>query len=114
MARPPPLGTPGAITVVEDCPGVCVARCRFGDHDHDHDGVTRRLWNLGTSRTRARNGWHKDIEDRQRSASRAGVLSPASVFVEAAEVYLTKIARSRSGLATRPGPSPARPACPES
>src|SRR3954452_6203484 len=93
MARPPlPLGTPGSITVVEDEPGVWVARCRF----RGHDGATRRLRKHGPSKTAARNALHQAIQERQRGrGSRAGELTPASRFRDAAALYLAKIERRR-------------------
>src|SRR6185312_4351366 len=92
MARPPlALGTPGSITINQEGPGVWVARCRF----RGHDGVTRRLRKHGASKSAARAELHKAIEERQRGTSRAGGLSPGATFAEAAELYLTKIARKR-------------------
>ncbi|GLZ49468.1 phage integrase [Actinomycetospora sp. NBRC 106375] len=92
MARPPlPLGTPGAITAKEESPGVWVARCRF----RDHDGVTRRLWKQGPSKTAARGALHQTIQDRQRGSGGGRTLTPASRFGEAAELYLAKIDRKR-------------------
>src|SRR3954465_9509284 len=92
MARPPlPLGTPGSIAVSEESPGLWVARCRF----RDHDGVTRRLRRQGTSRSAARSELHRAIEDRQRTSSRVGELTPASRFDEAAELFLAKTERKR-------------------
>ena len=92
MARPPlPLGTPGAITTKEESPGVWVARCRF----RDHDGVTRRLWKQGASKTAARGALHQTIQDRQRGSGGGSTLTPASRFGEAAELYLAKVDRKR-------------------
>ena len=92
MARPPlPLGTPGAITTKEESPGVWVARCRF----RDHDGVTRRLWKQGPSKTAARGALHQTIQDRQRGSGGGSVLTPASRFKDAAELYLAKVDRKR-------------------
>jgi hypothetical protein len=73
MARPPlPLGTPGAITTKEESPGVWVARCRF----RDHDGVTRRLWKQGPSKTAARAALHQTIQDRQRKSLQSVLVIP--------------------------------------
>ena len=92
MARPPlPLGTPGAITTREESPGVWVARCRF----RDHDGVTRRLWKQGSSKTAARGALHQTIQDRQRGSGGGSTLTPASRFKDAAELYLAKVDRKR-------------------
>ena len=92
MARPPlPLGTPGTITVTEESPGAWVARCRF----RDHDGVTRRLWKQGASKTSARGALYDVIKARQRGAGQSDALTPASRFNEAAELFLAKIDRKR-------------------
>ncbi|PVZ08248.1 tyrosine-type recombinase/integrase [Actinomycetospora cinnamomea] len=92
MARPPlPLGTPGAITTKEESAGVWVARCRF----RDHDGVTRRLWKQGPSKTAARGALHQTIQDRQRGSGGGSTLTPASRFKDAAELYLAKVDRKR-------------------
>jgi integrase len=93
VARPPlPLGTPGSISVAQESPGSWVARCRF----RDHDGVTRRMWKKGPSKTAARSALHEAITDRQRGGtSRTGELTPASRFSDAAAIYLAKIERKR-------------------
>lgn len=93
MARPPlPLGTPGSIKVTETKPKVFVARCRF----RDHYGVTRHIRAHGGSQTAARSALHLVIQERQRGGgSRAGELTPASRFREAATVYLARVERRR-------------------
>lgn len=94
MARPPlPVGTPGTIQVVQDGPGVWVARCRF----RDHDGATRRLRKHGSTKTDARSALHDLIKERQRGGggTSSSDLTPAARFRDAAVLYLAKIERKR-------------------
>jgi len=89
MARPPlGLGKHGSIRVTREG-GQWVARCRF----RQLNGETVRVERWGSSKTAATHNLQDEL--RTRAGERTTMLSAASRFADAAEIYLVKIADRR-------------------
>ncbi|MGH3692739.1 MAG: hypothetical protein ACRDRX_01830 [Pseudonocardiaceae bacterium] len=89
MARPPlALGKHGSIRVTREG-WRWVARCRF----RQLTGETVRVERWGSSKTAATNSLQDEL--RNRAGERTTMLSAASRFADAAEIYLVKIADRR-------------------
>lgn len=97
MARPPlPIGTYGKIKTYPLPEGGFRARVRF----RDHDGVTRHVERVGSSRTAATNNLRTAIRDRGQAVF-GGDITPDSKISAVADVWLRELDESDRALRTK-------------